>query len=197
MSNQPLQVGITGGIGSGKSVVCKIFNTLGVNSYDADSQAKWLMANDGVLKAQLTEFFGAEVYQNGKLNREFLAAVVFEDKDKLTKLNSLVHPRVAEDYRSWVQDNKEQPYLLKEAALLFESGSYKQLDKIIVVTAPEEIRIERVLARDTHRTKENVENIIKNQLPETEKAARADFVIKNDETRLLIEQVLEIHQCLL
>jgi dephospho-CoA kinase len=190
-----LQVGITGGIGSGKSLVVKIFQCLGVAAYDADSRAKYVMTTDGILISNIKKEFGDLSYDNeDNLNRSYLSSVVFHDPAKLQKLNAIVHPHVAEDYKAWVARNRNQPYLLKEAALLFESGTYKSLDKIIVVSAPTELRVKRVLQRDQHRTEQQVKDIIERQLPEDEKLKRADFVIKNDESQLVIPQVLNLHQ---
>ncbi|HPW62049.1 MAG TPA: dephospho-CoA kinase [Cyclobacteriaceae bacterium] len=192
---KPIQIGITGGIGSGKSLVCKIFGVLGVPAYDADSRAKNLMTTDGILIDQIKKEFGSLSYDvKGGLNREFLSATVFSKQDKLKQLNALVHPRIAVDYKQWVEEHEENKYVLKEAALLFESGSYKELDKIIVVTAPKEIRIERVLARDNHRTKEDVEKIIQNQISEEEKEAKANFIIRNNESELIVPQVVDLHK---
>ena len=192
---KPIQIGITGGIGSGKSLVCKIFGVLGVPAYDADSRAKNLMTTDGILIDQIKKEFGSLSYDaKGTLNREFLSATVFAKQDKLKQLNALVHPRVAVDYKQWVEEHAGNKYVLKETALLFESGSYKELDKIILVTAPKEIRIERVLARDNHRTKEDVEKIIQNQISEEEKEAKANFIIRNNESELIVPQVLDLHK---
>lgn len=192
---KPIQIGITGGIGSGKSLVCKIFGVLGVPAYDADSRAKNLMTTDGILIDQIKKEFGSLSYDvKGGLNREFLSATVFSKQDKLKQLNALVHPRVAVDYKQWVEEHAGNKYVLKEAALLFESGSYKELDKIILVTAPKEIRIERVLARDNHRTKEDVEKIIQNQISEEEKEAKANFIIRNNESELIVPQVVDLHK---
>lgn len=192
---KPIQIGITGGIGSGKSLVCKIFGVLGVPAYDADSRAKNLMTTDGILIDQIKKEFGSLSYDvKGGLNREFLSATVFSKQDKLKQLNALVHPRVAVDYKQWVEEHEGNKYVLKEAALLFESGSYKELDKIILVTAPKEIRIERVLARDNHRTKEDVEKIIQNQISEEEKEAKANFIIRNNESELIVPQVVDLHK---
>jgi len=191
----PLQIGITGGIGSGKSLVCKIFSVLGVPIYDADSRAKILMTTDGILVEQIKKEFGSLSYNSeGVLNRKFLSATVFSQPDKLEKLNALVHPRVAADFNKWVEKHSASPYVLKEAALLFESGSYRTLDKIILVTAPEAMRIERVLARDTQRTQAEIENIIKNQFSEIEKERKTNFIIRNDEQELIVPQVLKLHE---
>jgi len=191
---RPLQIGITGGIGSGKTLVCKIFQSLGTPIYDADSRAKVLMTTDGILVEQIKKEFGTLSYnEDGSLNRKYLGQIVFDQKLKLERLNQLVHPSVAKDYEGWVSTHQHAPYLIKEAALLFESGSYKGLDKIVVVSAPEKIRMKRVLQRDTHRTEKDVENIFVNQLSDDKKLQRADFIIINDDTRLIIPQVLELH----
>jgi dephospho-CoA kinase len=191
---KPLQIGITGGIGSGKSLVCKIFNALGTPTYDADSRAKMVMTTDGILVEAIKKEFGVLSYDaKGVLNRQHLANTVFNQPDKLKRLNELVHPRVALDYEHWVSSQTNVKYVLKEAALLFESGSYQSLDKIIVVTAPETLRVQRVLIRDPHRSAEQTKEIIRNQMEEEEKMKRADYVIVNDETTLLIPQVLNLH----
>lgn len=190
---KPLQIGITGGIGSGKSTVCRIFRVLGVPVYDADSRAKFLMATDGILTSQIKKEFGVLSYRDDEVDREFLAQAVFQDKKKLELLNSLIHPRVAQDYERWVGEQKSD-YVLKEAALLFEAKSHLTLDKIIVVHAPEELRINRVLQRDPHRTRPQVSDIMKNQLQDEEKLKLADFNIVNDESRLVTPQVLDLHR---
>jgi dephospho-CoA kinase len=194
--SKPLQVGITGGIGSGKSLVSKIFFHLGIPVYDADSHAKKLMTTDGILVSQIKKEFGDLSYQpDGALNRVYLADHVFNSEEKLALLNSLVHPRVGVDYASWVEGHADRyPYVMKEAALLFEAGSNKALDRIIVVSAPEELRIKRVLHRDAHRTVEQIKAIVEKQMPESEKLKRADHIVVNDETRLVIPQVLALHR---
>lgn len=191
----PLQIGITGGIGSGKSLICKIFAQLGVPVYDADSHAKALMTTDGILISQIKKEFGDLSYNpDGSLNRGYLGDHVFFNEERLEKLNNLVHPRVASDYEKWVGQYGEKPYVLKEAALLFESGSYRMLDKIVVVSAPENVRLKRVLKRDTHRTVEQFKGIVEKQMPENEKLKRADYIIVNDDTKLVIPQVLFLHE---
>lgn len=191
--NAPLQIGITGGIGSGKSLLSKIFRCLGVPVYDADSRAKYVMTTDGILIQQIKKEFGELSFDNEKLNRAYLSKVVFEQPEKLKILNSLVHPRVGEDYLNWVNQQRGHSYVLKEAALMFESKSYTMMDGVIVVTAPEEIRIKRVLERDPHRTEEEIKNIIKSQMPESDKLKLANFIISNDESELVIPQVLKLH----
>jgi len=186
-------LGITGGIGSGKTTVCKIFETLGIPVYYADDRAKYLMSHDPVLIAGIIELFGSEAFlEPHLLNRAHIAQVAFNDKEKLNQLNALVHPAVAQDGLNWQAAQHNVPYTLKEAALLFESGSYRTLDKIIVVAAPLELRIQRVMARDEAK-REEVEARISKQMPEAEKVKLADFVINNDGKSPLISQVMAIH----
>lgn len=194
-----MEVGITGGIGAGKSVVCKVFATLGIPVYHADSRAKQLMEESASLKEQVKGVFGKNSFhQNGKLNREYLANLVFSDSEKVQKLNELVHPEVAKDYACWVENHGKQfPYLIKEAALLIESGSYKQLDYLVAVLAPEELRIARVMARDRHRERRQVELIISRQLSDQQRKEPSDRVLNNDEKQLLVPQILDLHKYLL
>lgn len=190
----PLQIGITGGIGSGKSLICKIFSTLGVPVYDADHHAKALMTTDGILVSQIKKEFGDLAYHaDGSLNRSYLAETVFSNETRLEVLNKLVHPRVGVDYSNWVLAQKDVAYVLKEAALLYESGSWRQLDKIVVVTAPVAVRQARVLKRDTHRSAEQFREIVSKQLPEDEKIARADYIIANDDVKPVLPQVVRLH----
>ncbi len=193
------KVGITGGIGSGKTTVCKIFETLGIPIYYADDRAKWLMVNSPALQTGIINLFGKESYdEEGQLNRAYIGGIAFKHPKKLQKLNALVHPAVFVDGENWQQEQLalQFPYTLKEAALLYESGSHKFLDKMIVVTAPEELRIERVMKRDG-LDREAVQDRIARQMPEAGKVAQADYIINNDGQQLLIPQVLEIHQQLL
>jgi dephospho-CoA kinase len=193
--DRPLQIGITGGIGSGKSLVCKIFAQLGVPVYDADSHAKELMTTDGILINSIKKEFGDLAFaSDGTLDRVYLGNNVFRDENKLTRLNELVHPRVAADYQQWLSKHAGFSYVIKEAALLYEAGSAKGLDIIVVVSAPEELRMKRVLARDAHRTVEQLRGIVEKQMPEAEKRKRADHIIVNDENELLIPQVLRLHE---
>lgn len=188
-----LQIGITGGIGSGKSLITKIFSLLNIPIYDADSRAKILMAEDPVLVQQIQDHFGEEAYrEDGRLNRTYLASRVFNDPQNIALLNSLVHPRVGSDFQSWGKARENAPYVIKEAALLFESGSAQQLDKIITVFAPEAMRIERTLKRDKHRSRRQVLDIMSNQWDENRKIEKADFVIYNDGSQLVIPQVLAL-----
>ena len=191
-----LQIGITGGIGAGKSLICKIFSTLGIPIYDADKRAKWLMVNDADLIAQIKDAFGSEAYlENGELNRQYLANKVFHDKAQVQLLNSLVHPKVGEDSIKWTaQWRGKVPYVIREAALMFESGSYKKMDKNITVFAPIDVRVKRVLVRDPQRDEDQVRAIINKQMSEEERQKLADYVIRNDESEMLIPQVLNLHE---
>jgi len=191
-----LKVGITGGIGSGKSIVCRVFALLGIPVYDSDERAKWVMQHDAILKAQLLQAFGAAVYQqaNGQLDRAYLGNIVFHQPEKLKLLNSLVHPRVKADFENWVAAQQNAPYLLKEAALMFESEAHKQVQQVITVSAPLDVRLNRVLQRDQHRQPADVHAIINKQLPEEERQQRADFIINNNDQQLVIPQVLALHE---
>lgn len=190
-----LRIGITGGIGSGKSVVARVFAALGAPVYDSDSRAKWVMAHDRVLREQLQAAFGAKTYDAaGQLNRPYLAQVAFNDATQLARLNGLVHPRVGADYAAWAaaQAAAGYPYCLKEAALLYESGAYRGLDAIIAVFAPASVRTARVLRRDAHRSAAEVQAIMGKQLSEEEKLARAEHVVYNDDSQLVLPQVLAL-----
>ncbi|WP_422360492.1 dephospho-CoA kinase [Reichenbachiella sp.] len=189
-------VGITGGIGSGKSTVCRIFETLEIPIYQADDRAKHLMQNEPDLIKNIKAAFGSEAYQNGELNRPFLAKAIFSDPNKTAQINALVHPAVGKDFKQW-QSQQQAPYLLKEAALMIESGSYKQLDFLINVFASIETRIQRVQKRDPQRSEEEINGIIDKQVSEERRVELADAVIDNDGKHLIIPQVLEIHQQLL
>jgi dephospho-CoA kinase len=194
-----LRVGITGGIGSGKTTACKLFEKLGVPVYYADLRAKQLMEEDKKLKHSIVENFGSDAYlHDGSLNRAYLSSVVFSNEEKLQLLNSLVHPVVAADSESWneVLAQNGFAYSLREAALLIESGSYRLLHKLIVVTAPEEERIKRVMMRD-NVTMQQVRARINAQIPEREKVKLADFVIENTDLISLAQQVQNIHEQLL
>lgn len=188
-----LKVGITGGIGSGKTLVCKIFETLGIPVYYADERAKWLMTHAPEVRRAIIRLFGAQAYENEQLNRAYIAGIVFKDPEKLHQLNAIVHPAVKKDGQAWHERQKDAPYTLKEAALIFESGSFKDLDKVITVFAPKDLRIQRILARD-QTTEEAVKARMDQQMPEEEKIARADFVIYNDGGHSLIRQVYAIHE---
>jgi dephospho-CoA kinase len=194
MRNKPLLVGITGGIGAGKSIVCEVFNVLKVPVYEADVRAKALMEESSEVVTKIKSFFGEESYlDTGKLNRTYLSAEVFNNTENLEKINQIVHPAVEQDFNSWVASKAKYSYVLKEAALLVETGSFKKLDSLIVVTAPENVRIQRVLKRDKHRTAQEVKAIISNQLAEEKKVEKAQFVINNDEGSMLLPQIIKIN----
>lgn len=190
MKSRPIIVGVTGGIGSGKSTICKIFEVLGCKTYYADDRAKWLMENNAELITSVKEFFGDEAYLENKLNRKFIADQAFKDSTLLGKLNAAVHPVVKSDFEKWIAENNEENILLKEAALLFETGSYKELDYCVLVVADEQTRIERVIKRDEHRNRKGVNDIIKKQMMDEEKIPLADFIIDNNGKDSVINQVI-------
>lgn len=187
-----IKLGITGGIGSGKSIVCKIFESLGYPIYNADDRAKWLVENDSDLKKNIILILGSESYIEDKYNRSFVSKTVFQNPDLLIKLNELIHPKVGNDFDKWASENSNSKIIVKEAALIFESDSYKNLDKIITVIAPIEDRIDNILKRDTFRTKEEILKIINNQLSDKEKIDKSDFVIYNNSNELILPQILNI-----
>jgi len=186
-----LKIGLTGGIGSGKSAVAGIFSVLGIPVFDADKQAKLIMEVDEQLVLSIQKEFGPESYVDGKLNRAFLSAIVFGNPAKLSVLNRLVHPATISAANTWMH-SQTSPYVIKEAALMFESGSAADLDYIIGVYAPEHIRVKRVMERD-QVSREQVLNRMKNQISEVIKMKLCDAVIVNDEQQLLIPQVLLLH----
>ena len=192
MSNNLLRIGITGGIGSGKSTVAHIFSLLGVPVYNADDRAKWLMVNDDSLVSSIITEFGSDSYIDGQLNRQYLAEKVFKDEDLVKKLNALVHPAVASDFAGWSSEYNSG-YVLKEAALLFETGSYLELDATILITAPFELRIKRIQNRDPQRSIEQIENIIARQIDVAKAKTLASYAIDNNESKLIIPQVLRVH----
>jgi dephospho-CoA kinase len=185
-----LKIGLTGGIGSGKSTVAKMFEELGIPIYEADKRAKALQ-NQEPLKSKIQEIFGADIYNGNVLNRKALAKIVFNDKEKLEQLNQLVHPAVADDYNNWLSQQSSD-YIIKEAAIIFEIKAEKQYDKVILVTAPLDTRVARVIQRDSIR-KKDVEARIKNQLSDKEKMKKADFVISNIDLQDTQKQVEQIH----
>jgi dephospho-CoA kinase len=191
-----LRIGITGGIGSGKTTVCAIFSTLGIPIYNSDERAKKIMVENQSVVNKLKAQFGSTIYfEDGSINRVLLSQIVFNDKEQLTKLNEIVHPAVFEDMIKWYAQNQNHKYVLQEAAIMYESGSYKMLDKMILVYADQEIRIERVMKRD------KVDRIavlarMDKQMPESEKLKLADFVIYNN-GESLIDQVMKLHHTIL
>lgn len=197
MRNSPLLIGITGGIGSGKSLISRIFNTLGVPVYDTDARAKWLMANDPSIKSQLIELLGSESFIDEKLNRTFIARKSFGNEKILSRLNTIVHPQVGTDFTKWVTMHQKSPVLLKESALIFETSSYADLDQVILVLSPSELRIKRVMARDSYRSREDIEAIISHQKSASETSLLAQFIVNNNEKDLLLPQIMSIYKILI
>jgi dephospho-CoA kinase len=191
-----LRIGITGGIGSGKSTVLSIFAYLGVPCYQSDERAKWISNNAPQVKESIVKLLGSKSYNNNGLNRNYVSEIVFNNPQKLDALNQIIHPAVADDYESFCKQNANFPYTLKEAAILFESGSYKTLDKTIVVFADLEVRMQRVMHR-SGKSRSEVASIIAAQMPDEEKMKLADFVIFNNLKELIIPQVLALHKLLI
>ncbi len=185
-------VGLTGGIGSGKTIVCKVFEKLNIPIYSADIEAKKLMNSNFEIKSKLISEFGKNVYRNNSLNKKFLANIIFNNKKKLHFVNSVVHPIVKKHIKNWVSMQTSN-YVIIENAILFESGFDKIANKIITVTAPEELKIQRVIKRDDS-TYEEVKSRINNQMPDEYKIKKSDFVIKNDNEQLILPQILKIHK---
>ncbi len=191
-----IKIGITGGIGSGKTTVCKIFETLGIPVYYADSRAKRLMTSNKPLKKAIIALLGKEAYfKNGRLNRKYIGNCVFNDKELLKKLNALVHPVVHQDSKAWF-DIQKTPYALKEAALLFESNGHLFLDKVITVLADQDERIRRVIERDGSSKKDVIARM-NNQWKDSQRIEKSDFIIENNRKELLIPQIMQIHKELL
>ncbi|AYD46634.1 dephospho-CoA kinase [Arachidicoccus soli] len=186
-----LKIGLTGGIGSGKSTVAKIFNTLGIPTFDADAAAKNIMENDAKVKAQLINAFGKEIFAQNLLNKKYLAEIVFKDAAKLKLLNNITHPATIEAAKNWI-DEQSTPYVIKEAALLFEAKSAGDLDFIIGVQSPIQLRIQRAMRR-SNISEEAVMQRIEKQMDNDEKMQLCDFVILNDEQQALLPQVLTLN----
>jgi len=189
-----LKVGITGGIGSGKTTVCKVFELLGIPVFYADDVAKSIMQTDPVLKTALLDTFGENSYtKDGMLNRAYISSIVFNDKQELEKLNSLVHPAVLRAFDNWVLEHHESPYVIKEAALLYESGGFKMCNKSILVIAPTLIKMNRVKLRDGI-SEEDIQLRMNRQFSDEMKIKYADHILNNDEKQLLIPQIIQLHQ---
>jgi dephospho-CoA kinase len=185
------RLAVTGGIGSGKSLVCRIFSALGVPVYPADLQARTLMEENEQIRKELISLLGPEIYSGKVLNRRMMADLIFMQPALLEAVNGIVHPRVADDFKNWCVENKDEKLLVQESAILFESGAYRHFDIILVVTAPVEVRIRRVLEREG-MTSEKIQQIMKNQLPEEEKTVRSHIILNNDGDHLILPSVLKI-----
>lgn len=189
-----LKVGVTGGIGSGKTTVCKVFELLGIPVFYADDVAKSIMQTDPVLKTALLNTFGENSYtKDGMLNRAYISSIVFNDKQELEELNSLVHPAVLRAFDNWVLEHHESPYVIKEAALLYESGGFKMCNKSILVIAPTLIKMNRVKLRDGI-SEEDIQLRMNRQFSDEMKIKYADHILNNDEKQLLIPQIIQLHQ---
>lgn len=183
-------IGLTGGIGSGKTTVANYFEEMGVPVYIADDGAKRVMQSKNILK-EVKSAFGGNIFDGDVLNRAKLAQVVFNDKEQLAKLNAIVHPAVKLDFEEWMKEHKNQDYVIYEAAILFESGRYKDCDVIITVTAPEEVRIDRVIKRDK-TTREQVVSRMKMQWNDEKRISKSNFVINNNNLKKAKEEVVKI-----
>ena len=188
----PIKIGVTGGIGAGKSVVCEILANIKIPVYNADDRARFLMEKDPEVINLIKGSFSEKAYSDGKLNREFLASEIFSNDDRLRIMNGIVHPAVNRDFERWLLENSGQKTIVQEAALLFETGFYKDLDKVILVYCPLETRIKRVLLRDHNRSRKDIENIVEKQLGDAEKKKLADYVIINDDTTPILPQVFSV-----
>jgi len=187
-----IKVGLTGNIGSGKTTVAHIFETLGVPVYKADKEAKKFLERQEVVK-QLIAYFGPEIMKGDLIDRKKLGALVFSDRNKLNFLNNIIHPLVKVDLHKWIESRHAFPYIIQEAAILFESGFYQEFDKIIMVHCPQQLAIQRVTKRDGVG-EEDVKQRMQNQWDSKRKIDLSDYVIMNDESQLLIPQVLHIHK---
>ena len=188
---KPKVIGITGGIGAGKSTVSTICKHLGFKVYNSDQRAKEIVSEDSIIKKKLISFFGNNIYKNGVLDRKFLSDKIFNDKSSLEQINSIIHPAVKKDFNSWVINNSNEKILFKESALLLESGAYKELDKIILIVSDKNLRVSRVLNRDQNRSKKEIESIIDKQIDEVDAIKYADIVIDNNHKKMLLPSVIK------
>jgi dephospho-CoA kinase len=185
-----VKIGITGGIGSGKSLISQFFEVIGIPVFIADAEAKRITAESEVVKAQLTELFGSKLFPDGILDKKLFASIIFNDKTALLRANAVIHPEVRKDFRQWVE-TQQSPVVAIEAAILFEGGFSNETDQIINVTAPSDLRLERVMKRD-HVSEEKVLERINNQLSDEERNKRSDYIIVNDDVTPVIPQILKI-----
>ena len=188
---KPSLIGITGGMGSGKSTVSKILRHLNYKVYNSDVRGKELIGEVKSIRDQLESIFGDKIFNNNKLDSKALSRKVFKDDSSLQKINSIVHPEVEKDFNSWIASNSNDKYLFKESALLFETGAFRHLDKTILIIADKDLRIKRVLERDVDRSKKEIENIISKQIDEYEASKLADVILYNNQDDLLLPRVIE------
>jgi len=191
-----IKVGITGGIGSGKSLVCQVFERLGIPVYYADEAARKLMEHDPVIRHDLMAWLGEDIYSGNELDRLKMAGLIFTNPELLQIVNRIVHPRVAADFQNWCESYENKPYVIQESAILFESGAYRFVDFIVLVTAPEDIRLNRVITRNG-MTPEKIQAIMKNQWPDNEKTSRSQFILNNDNKSLVLPRILNLHSQLM
>ena len=189
-------IGLTGGIGSGKSSVLEIFKKIGISTYNADESAKKLISSDKKIIYSIKQLFGEDIYDKNELNSKLVSKIVFNDKEKLKSLNSIIHPAVAIDFDNFCFKHRDETYIVKEAAIIFETKTEKLFNKIIYVKAPKEIRVDRVMQRD-NLSRDDVLNRIQNQINETSIIDKCDFIIDNINFSELEEKVLEIHNTLI
>jgi dephospho-CoA kinase len=188
-----IKVGVTGGIGSGKSLVCNIFSRLQAPVYSSDEAAKALMDSDPEIRKDLTELLGVTIYTGNRLDRNKMAGLIFTHTDLLEQVNRIVHPRVATDFEQWCHRFRNTPYIIHESAILIESGAYRSMDRIVLVTAPEPVRSARINLRPG-MTGERIRSVMNNQLPDEEKIKFSNYIINNDGLHMVLPQVLEIHE---
>ena len=193
-----MNIGVTGGIGSGKSIVCKLFACLNIPVYDADTRAKWLTNHNAEIRHAIIHLLGSESYtESGEYNRTFVSSQVFKNPDLLGKLNGIIHPAVGKDTDDWMETHSDAPYVVKEAAIMNRAGANNNLDFVIVVKAPVDLRLKRTKTRDSNRSEEEIRSIIERQVSDEERDAIADFTIDNNENAALIPQVLKLHHLFL
>ncbi len=187
-----LKIGVTGGIGSGKTLVCRVFSKLGAPVYNSDVEARRIMYENKIIMQKLKEAFGQQVFKEGRPDRRALANLVFVNREALDRINEIVHPAVEEDFISWMKEYRNMPYIVIESAILFETGIYKQLDTVIHVSAPEKLRIERVILRDG-ADEQSIKQRIYSQWPDEKKEALSGQVINNDNTHPILSVIIQLH----
>jgi dephospho-CoA kinase len=192
LAGKSLKLGVTGGIGSGKTTICKVFGVLGIPVFSADDEAKRIQDNDRDLQIKINSLAGKDLFPAGKLDRPELAKLIFSNKELLEKVNSLVHPVVFRSFREWVK-KQDSPYSIMEAAILFESGAFRLMDRIVTVVTPLEERIER-LVRGNKLSREQIIARIKNQIDDESRVKRSDFIIPNSENDMIIPAIIGIHE---